>query len=171
MRLVARGTIVEVKPCLESDKAIPSGRTGKRVPSHVIRRIYLEHYGQIQKGVHIRHTCGHGWCVEPSHLEALAPRQHYEARKYRRLAFGFNESYLEPAFTYRLRQADGTPADPPSITLAAPKMRVGDTIPLSREETLRVVGLVAGEPALIVEVESESDATPRSTRPRIARQY
>ncbi|MGN6431485.1 MAG: hypothetical protein ACTHNB_12270 [Gaiellaceae bacterium] len=62
--------------------------------------------------------------------------------------------------TYKLRHPDGTFADPPSITLAVPNMRVGDTIPLRRGETLRVVGLVAGEdPTLIVEaVGSESNA-------------
>jgi hypothetical protein len=63
-------------------------------------------------------------------------------------------------FTYKLRHPDGTSADPRSITLAVPKMRVGDTIPLRRGETFRVVGVVAGEdPTLIVEsVGSESDA-------------
>jgi hypothetical protein len=55
-------------------------------------------------------------------------------------------------FTYKLRQADGTSADPPAITLAVPNMRVGDTIPVRRGETFRVVGVVAGEdPTLIVE--------------------
>jgi hypothetical protein len=63
-------------------------------------------------------------------------------------------------FTYKLRQADGTSADPPAIMLAVPNMRVGDTIPVRRGETFRVVGVVAGEdPTLIVEpVGSESDA-------------
>jgi hypothetical protein len=63
-------------------------------------------------------------------------------------------------FTFKLEQADGTPADPPSITLAVPNTRVGDTIPLRRGPTLRVVRVVAGEePTLIVEsVGSESDA-------------
>jgi hypothetical protein len=59
--------------------------------------------------------------------------------------------------TFRLEQADGTPADPPSITLAVPSMRVGDTIPLRRGEAFRVVGVVAGDdPTLIV----ESDTSP-----------
>jgi len=58
-------------------------------------------------------------------------------------------------FTYRLRHPDGTSADPPTITLAVPNMRVGDTIPLRQGETLHVVGLVAGdEPTLIVELAS-----------------
>src|SRR5262249_59133919 len=42
-------------------------------------------------------------------------------------------------FTYKLRHADGTPADPPAITLAVPNMRVGDTIPPRRGEALRAV--------------------------------
>jgi hypothetical protein len=55
-------------------------------------------------------------------------------------------------FTYKLRHADGTSADPPEITFAVPNMRIGDTIPLRRGETLRIVGVVAGEdPTLIVE--------------------
>jgi hypothetical protein len=63
-------------------------------------------------------------------------------------------------FTYKLRHPDGTPADPPAITLAVPNMRVGDTIPLRRGKTLQVVGVVAGEdPTLIV----ESDTTPTDT--------
>ena len=62
-------------------------------------------------------------------------------------------------FTYKLRHADGTSADPPAITLAVPNMRVGDTIPLRRGVTLRVVGVVAGEdPTLIVESDTPTDA-------------
>ena len=63
-------------------------------------------------------------------------------------------------FTYKLRHPDGTSADPPAVTLAVSNMRVGDTIPLRRGVTFRVVGVVAGEePTLIVEsVGSESEA-------------
>ena len=63
-------------------------------------------------------------------------------------------------FHFKLEQADGTPADPPSITLAVPSLRLGDTIPLRRGETVRVVGVVAGdEPTLIVEsASSPTDA-------------
>lgn len=63
-------------------------------------------------------------------------------------------------FAYKLRHPDGTAADPPSITLAVPNMRVGDTIPVRRGETFRVVGVVAGDhPTLIVEaLRGESDA-------------
>jgi hypothetical protein len=58
-------------------------------------------------------------------------------------------------FTLRLEQADGTPADPPSIESTVTNWRTGDTIPLGRERTLRVVGIVVTNedepPVLIVE--------------------
>ena len=38
-------------------------------------------------------------------------------------------------FTFRLEQADGTPAEPPSLRSAVPNWRVGDTIPLGRDRT------------------------------------
>lgn len=41
-------------------------------------------------------------------------------------------------FSYKLEQQDGTPADPPTIRTAAPT-RPGDTIPLGRNKTLRVI--------------------------------
>jgi hypothetical protein len=44
------------------------------------------------------------------------------------------------AFMVKLEQEDGTPADPPTFTTALPNWRPGDTIPLGRERTLRVVG-------------------------------
>jgi hypothetical protein len=40
-------------------------------------------------------------------------------------------------FTIRLEHADGTPADPPTIESTVTNWRVGDTIPLGRERTLR----------------------------------
>jgi hypothetical protein len=40
-------------------------------------------------------------------------------------------------FTIRLEQADGTPADPPTIGSTVTNWRTGDTIPLGRERTLR----------------------------------
>jgi hypothetical protein len=66
-------------------------------------------------------------------------------------------------FTFKLQQTDGTPAEPPSVRLAVPNMRVGDTIPIERDRTLRVVGVVAGvddddDPVLIVEDRPEPDA-------------
>jgi hypothetical protein len=58
-------------------------------------------------------------------------------------------------FTVRLEQADGTPADPPAIESTVTNWRTGDTIPLGRDRTLRVVGIVARAedepPVLIVE--------------------
>ena len=42
-------------------------------------------------------------------------------------------------FTYRLELEDGTPADPPTFETAVPTWRAGDTIPLGREKTLRVI--------------------------------
>jgi hypothetical protein len=58
-------------------------------------------------------------------------------------------------FTFRLEQADGTPAEPPTIQSTVTNWRTGDTIPLGRERTLRVVGIVVTNedepPVLIVE--------------------
>ena len=58
-------------------------------------------------------------------------------------------------FTVRLEQADGTPAEPPSIGTTVTNWRTGDTIPLGRGRSLRVVGIVATNedepPVLIVE--------------------
>jgi hypothetical protein len=48
-------------------------------------------------------------------------------------------------FTFRLVQTDGTPVDPPTIRSAVPDMRPGDTIPLRRDRTLRVVGVQVDE--------------------------
>ena len=58
-------------------------------------------------------------------------------------------------FTVKLEQADGTPAEPPSIQSTVTNWRVGDTIPLGRDRALRVVGIVVSNedepPILIVE--------------------
>ena len=58
-------------------------------------------------------------------------------------------------FTFRLERADGT-ADPPTLKVAVPNWRPGDTIPLSRGETLRVIEIRPGsdpedDPVLVVE--------------------
>jgi hypothetical protein len=56
-------------------------------------------------------------------------------------------------FTFKLEQADGTPAVPPTIKSAVPNWRTGDTIPLGRDRTLRVVGIVVSnedEPSVLV---------------------
>jgi hypothetical protein len=44
-------------------------------------------------------------------------------------------------FTFKLEQADWTPAEPPTIRSAVPGMRPGDTIPIRRDRTVRVVGV------------------------------
>ena len=43
------------------------------------------------------------------------------------------------AFLFSLETADGAPAEPPTLTSAVPNWRAGDTIPLGRSRTLRVV--------------------------------
>jgi hypothetical protein len=60
-------------------------------------------------------------------------------------------------FTVRLEQADGTPAEPPSIGTTVTNWRTGDTIPIAAGRSLRVVGIVATNepPVLIVEDVSE----------------
>jgi hypothetical protein len=60
------------------------------------------------------------------------------------------------AFVFKLVLEDGTPADPPSLVTAAPTWRPGDTIPLGRGGTLRVMEVRRGrdgdeEPMLVVE--------------------
>jgi hypothetical protein len=59
------------------------------------------------------------------------------------------------AFTYKLEQEDGTPADPPTFRTAVPTWSPGDTIPLGRDRTLRVVETRRGpepdeDPVLVV---------------------
>jgi hypothetical protein len=48
------------------------------------------------------------------------------------------------ASTFELQLADGTPADPPTLTTATPLWRPGDTIPLGRR-SLRVIEVRDGE--------------------------
>ena len=63
-------------------------------------------------------------------------------------------------FTFKLVQADGTPADPQSMKSTVTNWRVGDTIPLGRDRALRVVGIEVDEAdqptTLIVEDVTES---------------
>ena len=47
-------------------------------------------------------------------------------------------------FTIRLEQADGTPAHPPTLQAAVPDWSSGDTIPLARDKTLRVIEVRPG---------------------------
>jgi hypothetical protein len=58
------------------------------------------------------------------------------------------------AFAFRLEHKDGTPADPPTLKVAVPDWRAGDTIPLGRR-TLRVVAVRDDDanqaPVLVVE--------------------
>jgi hypothetical protein len=56
-------------------------------------------------------------------------------------------------FTDKLEQADGTPAEPPTIKSTVTNWRVGETIPLGRDWTLRVVGIVVSnedEPTVLI---------------------
>jgi hypothetical protein len=43
------------------------------------------------------------------------------------------------AFLYKLVLNDGTPADPPTLVTTVSTWRSGDTIPLGRDKTLRVI--------------------------------
>jgi hypothetical protein len=51
---------------------------------------------------------------------------------------------MASTITFELRRVDGTPADPPTLTTAAPTWRAGDMIPLGRH-TLRVVEVRDGD--------------------------
>ena len=42
-------------------------------------------------------------------------------------------------FAYKLEHEDGTPADPPVLHTAVPTRQAGNTIPLGRDRTLRVI--------------------------------
>jgi hypothetical protein len=60
------------------------------------------------------------------------------------------------AFMFKLEHADGTPADPPTLRTAVPDWHAGDTIPLGRDVTLRVVDVQpdsdpSGDPVLVFE--------------------
>jgi hypothetical protein len=60
------------------------------------------------------------------------------------------------AFTYTLEHEDGSPAEPPTFKTAVPNWSPGDTIPLGRDRTLRVVDVRFGpepddDPVLVVE--------------------
>jgi hypothetical protein len=58
-------------------------------------------------------------------------------------------------FTVKLEQADGTPAEPPTMESTVTNWRVGDTIPIGRDRTLSVTevrdaGEPDGDPVLVV---------------------
>jgi hypothetical protein len=42
-------------------------------------------------------------------------------------------------FTYTLEHEDGSPAEPSTLSSAVPNWNPGDTIPLGRDRTLRVI--------------------------------
>jgi hypothetical protein len=58
-------------------------------------------------------------------------------------------------YHFRLQRTDGTPADPPTYRSTVLRWRQGDTIPLTRDRTLRVLGIRDDDadrpPILIVE--------------------
>jgi hypothetical protein len=59
-------------------------------------------------------------------------------------------------FAFSLEYEDGSPADPTTLLSAVPNWSRGDTIPLSRDRTLRVVEVRPGpesdgDPVLVVE--------------------
>jgi hypothetical protein len=58
-------------------------------------------------------------------------------------------------YHFRLQRTDGEPADPPTYRTTVLRWRQGDTIPLGRDRTLRVLGVRDEDadqpPVLIVE--------------------
>jgi hypothetical protein len=61
------------------------------------------------------------------------------------------------AFIFTLVLEDGTPAEPPTLDTATSTWRAGDTIPLGREKSLRVIEMRPGRepdehPVLVVEI-------------------
>jgi hypothetical protein len=58
-------------------------------------------------------------------------------------------------YHFRLQRADGTPADPPTYRSTVLAWRQGDTIPLTADRTLRVLGVRDDDadqpPTLVVE--------------------
>jgi hypothetical protein len=63
-------------------------------------------------------------------------------------------------FLFRLETQEGVPVDPPTLETVVPNWRAGDTIPLGRSRTLRVVGIGDDDadqpPVLVVEDVAES---------------
>ena len=58
-------------------------------------------------------------------------------------------------YHFRLQRTDGEPADPPTYRSAVTAWKQGDTIPLTRDRTLRVLGVRDDDadqpPVLVVE--------------------
>src|SRR5512132_1532823 len=56
-------------------------------------------------------------------------------------------------FTFRLERLDGTPAEPPTMESTVTNWRVGETIPIGRDRSLRVIGIVVSnedEPSVLI---------------------
>jgi hypothetical protein len=70
---------------------------------------------------------------------------------------GPNRDWREPmAFDFELRNADGTPASPPTFASSIPNWKAGDVIPLGPGKMLRVMSVrpsedPMGDPVLVVE--------------------
>jgi hypothetical protein len=61
-------------------------------------------------------------------------------------------------YTYRLEREDGTPADPPTFRTSVSSWHAGDSIPLGRDRTLRVIDTrldegTDGDPVAVLVVE------------------
>lgn len=63
------------------------------VHSKEMRRWYTKNVGPIPEGEHVHHLCGNPWCVAPEHLATVAPEGHRLAHVYRRLYYGFDETF------------------------------------------------------------------------------
>lgn len=50
-------------------------RNGKQIAAH--RFFYQQHHGPIPADYHVHHVCENKVCVNPAHLEALPPKEHY----------------------------------------------------------------------------------------------
>lgn len=57
------------------------------------------------------------------------------------------------AFKFKLEHEDGTPAEPPTLHTAVPNWSPGDTIPLGRDRTLRVIETRFANEDLVLVVE------------------
>jgi hypothetical protein len=68
---------------------------------------------------------------------------------------------MRMAFVFRLKTADGAPADPPTLNTAGPNCSEGDCVPLGKR-TLRVIGKRDDDadqaPILVVEDVASSQA-------------
>lgn len=71
-------------------------------------------------------------------------------------------------YQFRLQRTDGSPADPPTYRSSVLNWRQGDTIPLSAELTLRVLGVRDDDadqsPILVVE---DCPDRPLAARPEV----